>query len=312
MADNLADDFRGAATGTASANASPTTVTQEQIQDTVSSASGSSSTSNGNLPWAVVLLPTTAAGHSGIGQNKHGLVEESWVFGFFADGDNCQQPVIAGVIPRGQNTNNMGNAPQNSPPTSTTGADSGTSDSGSTSNSKLPFANMSQAIQIGYETLMRPPTNFTKEQVSGILGNLIIESGLNPNSTAKNDSRSSRIHPDSIGIAQWNDLRAVGLKNYAASKGKEWTDLQTQYEYIGFELLNSEAYAGSKLKNSHDPVTATDSFCLFERPKGYSGTYGCERVPSLKARRAKAQEIYEQLNTLQKNPTRGAGVAGER
>ena len=332
MADNLADDFNGAAVGTANrtfqggplAGATITpTPSQNEIQDATETASGSSSTSNGNLPWAVVLLPTTAAGHSGIGQNKHGLVEESWVFGFFADGDNCQQPVIVGVVPRGQSTSgtnnledsygqNRSNTPQNTPSSSQTGANTGTTSTASTRNSRLPFANQSKAIQLGFEVLMRPPTNFTKEQVAGILGNLIIESNLNPNAVAKGDNKKSRVQQDSIGIAQWNDVRAQGLKNFAASKGKDWTDLQTQFEYIGYELLNSESKSLRELKNSYDPISAADSFCLYERPKGYNNTFGCDQVPSIKQRRKEAQKVYEQVDLLQKSPIRGAGVAGER
>ena len=49
-----------------------------------------------DLPWAQVLLPTTSAGLSGFG-TQHGLVEGSTVFGFFRDGDLCQQPVIMGA-----------------------------------------------------------------------------------------------------------------------------------------------------------------------------------------------------------------------
>ena len=49
-----------------------------------------------DLPWAQVLLPTTSAGLSGFG-TQHGLVEGTSVWGFFRDGEMCQQPVIVGV-----------------------------------------------------------------------------------------------------------------------------------------------------------------------------------------------------------------------
>ena len=49
-----------------------------------------------DLPWAQVLLPTTSAGLSGFG-TQHGLVEGSTVWGFFRDGDHCNQPVVVGV-----------------------------------------------------------------------------------------------------------------------------------------------------------------------------------------------------------------------
>lgn len=51
-----------------------------------------------DLPWAHVMLPTTSAGMSGIGAT-HGLVEGSWVIGFFSDGRDAQQPIVIGTIP---------------------------------------------------------------------------------------------------------------------------------------------------------------------------------------------------------------------
>lgn len=51
------------------------------------------------LPWCLVMLPTTSAGVSGIGQSATGLLEGSWVFGYFRDGDRRQEPVIMGSLP---------------------------------------------------------------------------------------------------------------------------------------------------------------------------------------------------------------------
>ena len=52
-----------------------------------------------DLPWASVMLPTTASGVSGIGQSPSGLVEGSWVFGFFRDGQRRQEMVVLGSLP---------------------------------------------------------------------------------------------------------------------------------------------------------------------------------------------------------------------
>mgnify|MGYP006921324732 CR=1 FL=1 len=46
-----------------------------------------------HLPWAYVALPTTASGMSGVG-STHGLVDGSWVFGYFLDGRDAQQPFV--------------------------------------------------------------------------------------------------------------------------------------------------------------------------------------------------------------------------
>ena len=50
------------------------------------------------LPWATVLYPVTAGGGGrGSSQNAN-LTQGTFVFGFFLDGDNAQQPVIMGCM----------------------------------------------------------------------------------------------------------------------------------------------------------------------------------------------------------------------
>lgn len=48
-----------------------------------------------DLPWAVCMLPVTSPGVSGVGSGPK-LVEGSTVIGFFADGNDMQQPIIMG------------------------------------------------------------------------------------------------------------------------------------------------------------------------------------------------------------------------
>jgi uncharacterized protein YcbK (DUF882 family) len=50
-----------------------------------------------DLPWAYVMMPTTSAGTSGIG-STHGLIDGSWVFGWFMDGRDAQQPFVVGTF----------------------------------------------------------------------------------------------------------------------------------------------------------------------------------------------------------------------
>lgn len=52
-----------------------------------------------SLPWASVVSPTTSAGISGVGTTPHALVNGTWVFGFFRDGVNAQDPVVVGSLP---------------------------------------------------------------------------------------------------------------------------------------------------------------------------------------------------------------------
>lgn len=50
------------------------------------------------LPWATVMMPATSAMASGVGETTHGLVEGSWVVGFFRDGTDMQDPVVMGSV----------------------------------------------------------------------------------------------------------------------------------------------------------------------------------------------------------------------
>jgi len=52
-----------------------------------------------DLPWAQVVLPITSSGISGLGQSPLGLVEGSWVFGYFRDGSSRQEPLVLGSLP---------------------------------------------------------------------------------------------------------------------------------------------------------------------------------------------------------------------
>ena len=52
-----------------------------------------------DLPWAQLMLPSTSAGISGLGQSATGLVEGSWVLGYFRDGFERQEMIILGTLP---------------------------------------------------------------------------------------------------------------------------------------------------------------------------------------------------------------------
>ena len=52
-----------------------------------------------DLPWAICVLSTTAPGISGLGSSPSFLVEGSWVWGYFRDGEDCQEPVVLGSLP---------------------------------------------------------------------------------------------------------------------------------------------------------------------------------------------------------------------
>ena len=51
-----------------------------------------------DLPWATPIQPITSAAVSGVGTAPVGPVEGTWIVGFFADGDDCQQPIMMGTF----------------------------------------------------------------------------------------------------------------------------------------------------------------------------------------------------------------------
>jgi len=59
-----------------------------------------------DLQWAYVCQDITSASMNGIGSTPLGVVPGTWVFGFFRDGESCQEPCILGTF---------GGIPQNTP-----------------------------------------------------------------------------------------------------------------------------------------------------------------------------------------------------
>lgn len=50
------------------------------------------------LPWSQCVFPVLSSGINGIGNNLPGLVEGSWVMGYFRDGER-NEPVVLGALP---------------------------------------------------------------------------------------------------------------------------------------------------------------------------------------------------------------------
>ena len=51
-----------------------------------------------DLPWAIPMQSINSAAISGKGDAPLGPLEGTWVIGFFADGKDCQQPVVMGTL----------------------------------------------------------------------------------------------------------------------------------------------------------------------------------------------------------------------
>ncbi len=52
-----------------------------------------------DLPWAHIIMPPTSASYNEVGMSPTGLLINSTVFGFFADGIEQQMPMILGSLP---------------------------------------------------------------------------------------------------------------------------------------------------------------------------------------------------------------------
>jgi hypothetical protein len=107
---------------------------------------------------------------------------------------------------------------------------------------------------------------YTPEQSAGIVGNLVHESGVNPNSYTPNDAGTG----PSAGIAQFHAERLTALKAYAASVGKPANDFQTQLGFIDKELHTTESGTLAKLQGAKTPEQAAAAFIDYERPSGWS------------------------------------------
>ena len=67
--------------------------------------------SDDELPWATVMYPVTAGGGTGASSQTANLRQGMFVFGFFMDGEDGQQPVIMGVVGTNSYTAVMANVP---------------------------------------------------------------------------------------------------------------------------------------------------------------------------------------------------------
>lgn len=258
--------------------------------------------SDGDLPWALVTYPTTGS-QAGDGTVSHGLKEGSWVFGFFADYTDCQQPIILGVLEGGpgasDNSSTTGGAVAPGVPGQASDQGSGVSSDNSVASDTGTINlrgvnNKEKAYNFFREKLEAAGQQQTTvhEQVCGILGNLIEESRLDPNSNVPDDSGAR-----AYGIAQWRQDRLAKLfQMYGSSP-----TLEQQLSYVWYELNTTETKAKEKLFRAKTVLEATEAFVWFERPKCCKrGGYVDYNHETWKRRPKYAQEVY---NTVKYTPS---------
>src|SRR5699024_5253730 len=100
----------------------------------------------------------------------------------------------------------------------------------------------------------------TPQGLAGMLGNFEQESRNMPTAIERpNDPLSGH------GIAQWTAGRTTNLMNFAKSKGKDWSDLGLQIEFLIHELETTEKAAQAALKASTVEEGTAQWQKLFER-----------------------------------------------
>lgn len=138
---------------------------------------------------------------------------------------------------------------------------------------------------------------FTASAAAGVVGNLVQESGLRTDAIGDNGT--------SGGLAQWHNERLDALKRFAAARGKEWTDLDTQIEFLAEEMRTSYADTYAKMQSAELPEIAgqimTDEY---EIPDPASANYA--------QRQANARAAYEAMRSgnKQADDYHGGGGGG--
>ena len=129
---------------------------------------------------------------------------------------------------------------------------------------------------------------YSPEAAIGILANIEAESSYRTNVESYDGEGS-------IGICQWTYGRRTNLENYARSKGKPVSDLETQVEYLIRELEGPYKKVNA-LKNTNDYGLMAERFCRdFEVPADVEIRVG--------ERRNMASKLAPILMKLENEPT---------
>lgn len=135
--------------------------------------------------------------------------------------------------------------------------------------------------------------SITREQASGIFGNLGTETGgfkhlqeLNP---VVAGSRGG------FGWMQWTGPRRKAYEAWCKKNNLKPADDESNYQYLVYETLNIETKSLIQLRKTTTPETAAETFCALNLRPG---------VPHMSSRKAYARRAYEAVKALP-----GAGSA---
>lgn len=237
--------------------------------------------SDGDLPLALVMLPTNSTG-------SHNLTAGTWVIGFFADHDDCQQPIVIGQFKGGAGSSdnsknsNSGTTETNSGTTAAPGSETTTTPGAKADSTGTPTATPSD-LKGG--TNAQKIYNFVRERVessgksggnihaqcSAIVAAMNAESGCNPNAATMDTNGWP-----SKGLCQWNKERLWKLERRfgePSSQGDKNTrplsaTLEQQLAFFWEDFTGPEIKAYNRLMAASNPTEATEAMIAFERPGG--------------------------------------------
>jgi flagellum-specific peptidoglycan hydrolase FlgJ len=146
---------------------------------------------------------------------------------------------------------------------------------------------------------------YSKEATAGIMGNFQQESGIDPTKIQGNGKGPA------AGIAQWENYnkksaRWADMNKYAQSKGKDWTDLQSQLEFVHKELEGSapDTYTASLLKKRGGIEKLKSLTNVRDAVKMFEETFERAGKPMWENRYKYADNIY---NEFANSNSAGAG-----
>jgi hypothetical protein len=108
---------------------------------------------------------------------------------------------------------------------------------------------------------------YSPVQASAFTGAALAESSYRTDARNPSDGRDGS---DSVGLFQWNGPRAQSLKSYAAQRGTDWRDRDTQVAFALQEKQGPEKFAGDALRSAKTPEEASAAMLHYLRPGGYT------------------------------------------
>lgn len=197
-----------------------------------------------------LMKATTAAAGAVVDVGKQGINAVSNFLGF---GDAVEPPKV-----ESEPATTQGVTPQGGVPITPGAAGGG----GAVAEAKMTPGQQGNAQSA--MTYLMSKGGFTKEQAAGIVGNLMGESQLNPNSLGDKNSKGEYT---AHGIAQWHADRWNPFLTWCQKNGKNPYTVEAQLDWVIQELNTTERAAGKMLKGAKTSQQATDIIMnYYERP----------------------------------------------